>query len=437
MNLSKNQIIILSAVGLIILIFVLIFLGVLPGKKQNNSSSPTSFQQKIVAKISFWTYDENPQNFNSLIQSFKNQGIEITIRNFDSYESYNSALLQAMAVGQAPDIFMIPSTEIPVFANKINPLSTTQLPLVTLQNLFPQIVINDMVVKNNIYGLPLSIDTLALIYNRDLFNKAGIVSPPDNWVSFVDLVKKLTLKDENGEIVQAGTALGTTSNIHHATDILYALLLQAGSPITKNGQAVLTDNPSQMAFQFYLQFAKPTSTYYSWNANLPNSLDAFAQNKVAMIFDFQKSIAEITAKNNFINYGIAPLPQLSTSSPIWVVPARYSVFTVSRQSKNYSIAWNIIYTLTTNQNQADQYVTLTGKPPALSSLIQKYLNDPNLTVFAKQALYAKSWYGPNRTTLDQTFENALDALLNANQMEFINILNQTQSKITALINNIY
>jgi len=438
MNLSKNQLIVFSAVALIILIFVLIFLGVLPGlKKKNNSSSALSFQQNPAVKLSFWTYNEDPKNFDFLIKYFRSKSVEIVIKNFDDYESYSSAILQAMAIGQAPDIFMIPSTEVAVFANKINPLSTSQLPLITLQNIFPQVVIKDMVVKDSIYGLPLSIDTLALIYNRDLFNKAGIITPPEDWGTFTSLVKKLTKIDESKNIVQAGTALGVGSNINNAADILYTIILQTGGSITKNGQASLTDEVSQIAFQFYTQFAKTTSTYYSWNSNLPYSLDAFAQNKVAMIFDFQKSISEITTKNNFINYGIAPFPQISTSSPIWIVSPKYSVFTVSRQSKNYTTAWNVIYTLTTNQNQADQYIALTGKPPALLSLIQKYSNDPTLSVFAKQALYAKSWYGPNRSMIDRIIVEALNSLSNSDILTFREILDQAQNKITAIINNIY
>ncbi|PIP29532.1 ABC transporter substrate-binding protein, partial [Candidatus Kuenenbacteria bacterium CG23_combo_of_CG06-09_8_20_14_all_36_9] len=41
-----------------------------------------------------------------------------------------------------------------------------------------------------ILGLPLSLDTLTLFYNRDHFNAAGLIQAPSTWQEFNEAVIK-------------------------------------------------------------------------------------------------------------------------------------------------------------------------------------------------------------------------------------------------------
>ena len=54
-----------------------------------------------------------------------------------------------------------------------------------IRDIFPDVVYSDVVKDNLIYGLPLSIDTLALFYNREHLNSAGIVAPPTTWQELI------------------------------------------------------------------------------------------------------------------------------------------------------------------------------------------------------------------------------------------------------------
>lgn len=439
MNLSKTQLIIFGVVGVIILFVLFGFLGVIPGIKKEKSksfSSPLGESNKET-ELTVWLFGEEEKNFSNFISNFQSgHNTKVFLRTFGDYNSYFNSLLQAMAEGKGPDIFNLPSTEIPVFLNKIYPLPLANLPLVKLNSNFPQVVVKDVVFKNSIYGLPLSLDTLVLIYNRDIFSKAGIVFPPADWKSFTTILGKLTIKDEKGDIVQAGAALGSP-NVDESADILYSIILQLGGKIVEEGKVNLTNKESQIAFKFFRQFADPNKEYFTWNKNMPRSFDAFADNKVAMIFGYNSSLKLLKAKNSFLNMEIAPFPQLSTSTA-FVVHPRYTVFTVSKQTKNPFLAWEFITSLTLNSTNADAYVKSSGNPPALLELVNKYLNDPYLSVFSKQALYAKSWYGPNRNALDEVIRQTIGSFLDMqdeNNLE--NLLTQAQNKMTTIISNLY
>jgi multiple sugar transport system substrate-binding protein len=448
MNASKKQLIIFGVFAAIVLILLLIVLGIIPlgGKKGNPNSKKSSslpFEQQSVPrqKLTVWVYEEKENDLENFISKFNNaNNADVSLRSFNGvdYNTYLTSLLQAMAEGRGPDVFVIPSTEIPLFLNKITPLPLNVLPLIKLKNSFPQVVVNDVVFKDGIYGLPLSLDTLALIYNQDLFAKAGVVFPPQDWHTFVDILKKVTIKNEEGKIIQGGAALGAT-NVKNAPDILYSILLQLGSTITKGGRGDIKNEKGIAAFKFFMQFSDKNSEYFTWDKTMPDSREAFAQNKVAMIFDYQSALQELKQKNSYLNLEIAPFPQLVTStSAYYAVSARYFVFSVSKQTKNPSLAWNFVTSLTLDQSNAEDYVKNSKKPPALLTLIDKYKDDPKLSVFAKQSLYAKSWYGPNRELINKNFVQTIDLLYNVSQeKEKGEIISQLENKITTIINNIY
>jgi len=54
---------------------------------------------------------------------------------------------------------------------------------------------------------------------------------------------------------------------------------------------------------------------------------------------------------------------------------------------------------------------LSGKPPALRSLIAKTLSDANLGVFSSQALIARSWQEINSAKINEILNNIIDGVI--------------------------
>ncbi|MFH0930221.1 MAG: extracellular solute-binding protein, partial [Candidatus Moraniibacteriota bacterium] len=148
-------------------------------------------------------------------------------------DSYENELLDALATGNGPDVFLIHNTWLPKHEDKIAPapidnFSTSQAEILTSKQIhdqFADVVSSDFVSDGKIFALPLSADSLALYYNKDLLNQAGITTPPATWLDFDEAVKKMTQVDSFGNITLSGAAMGMSDEsstgggkINRATD---------------------------------------------------------------------------------------------------------------------------------------------------------------------------------------------------------------------------
>jgi multiple sugar transport system substrate-binding protein len=266
-------------------------------------------------------------------------------------------------------------------------------------------------------GVPVSVDTLALYYNKDLLNTAGIPTPPENWTQFADDVKKLTKLDSTGKILQSAAGIGTAFNVERATDILTALMVQNGAVMGNESgpqfqripaalQGVRDTPPAYQASEFYTSFADPTKDTYTWNASQPNSLDAFIQGKIAFFFGYAYQYDDIKARAPKLNLGLSKLPQIE-GNPV-KNEANYWYWVVSKKSKAQDLDWRFLNTLT-NVDTAKKILDLSFAPAARKSLLSAQLEDERVGVFASQVLTATSWYQGKDP---KTTEAALQGLIN-------------------------
>ena len=68
-----------------------------------------------------------------------------------------------------------------------------------------------------------------MFYNKDLFNTAGIATPPKTWDEFISVIRKLSAKDKFGNLTKSGAAIGAADNVNNAADILSLLMMQTGA----------------------------------------------------------------------------------------------------------------------------------------------------------------------------------------------------------------
>ena len=409
-----------------ITIFSLLFILVLSsgfGCKTVNQATTNAIKP---ITLTFWQTFDDSDAFTEIIDKYQTLHPNITIdyRKL-RYEEYENQLLNAWAEDRGPDIFALQNSWIKKYQAKIIPMpdsitmaylvqtgtikkeivpqlkTVNSLTLRDLKNNFADVVASDVVLEDGkIYGLPLSIDTLALYYNRDLLNSAGITSAPRFWnKEFQQSIKKLSKQDPKKGLIQAGIALGTSKNINRFSDILSVLMMQNGAIMSESGQIMFQSvpltmsndyNPGLEALRFYTDFANPAKEVYSWNNDMPNSIEAFASGNLAMVFGYSFNLEQIRAQAPKLNFGIAKLPQIE-GNPMEINFANYWVESVSKKSKNPNEAWDFIQFLTKEEN-AKIYLAKTKKPTALKSLIGTQKDNEDLGVFAQQILTSKSWY---------------------------------------------
>ncbi|MGK2849073.1 MAG: ABC transporter substrate-binding protein [Minisyncoccota bacterium] len=371
-------------------------------------------------------------------------------------ETYKEDLLNALASGTGPDIFMIRNSWRAPFEDKIVPAPTTLITEKQFHDTFVDVAGTDFINQGQVYGLPLSVDSLGLYYNKDLFNAAGIAGPPKTWTDLIETARQLTKIDNFGNITQSGIALGTAYNINRSTDVLTVLMLQMNAGISKSqtGRFQLLDQNSQRALDFYTQFAYSGSSSYAWNPRLHYSIDAFYEGTVGMMINYSWHAATLKQKNAKLNFAVAPLPQFLDTAP--VNTANYWGFVVAKNKdlpqnetqqtpakavlqdpvkKNMlrvHEAWQLLGYLTLPHSEkqvmlqngltgntalfpltldpAKRYLELTKKPAARRDLIEEQKNDLLLAPFALGNLIAKNWYQGNPEAVEAILAEMIDAV---------------------------
>ena len=431
-NTNKLFYILIGAVAFIVLITVIIIIGNVGGGGAQ-------------AELEFWGVYDTRKDFARVISAFKQvqPGIKINYRQF-SYEDYERALIDALAAGAGPDLIMIHNTWLARHRAKLVSMpefskSDKDIKFMTLsefQNQFVETAYDDFVYKDKIYAFPLYVDTLALFYNRDMFNTAGITGPPKNWDDFSKDVESLAKFDSKGNIIQAGAAIGTARNINRSSDILAALMIQNGTRMTDPTNSIATFTRSvdaqrvgENALQYYTDFANPVKTVYTWDDNQHYSVDAFVEGKVAMMFNYSHQIPVIRDKFERLNFSVGPLPQFSDLDVRNY--ANYWGVGVSAASKKQDAAWRFLNYLASKDGSLI-YLTDTSRPSARRDIIDLQRNDPQLGVFAVQALSAKSWYQVDNNAVEQIFADMIDEV-NLKKAKIRDALRAAESKINTLM----
>lgn len=432
--LTRNRIIILGIAALILVFFILVFLGLIPGLRLGTQRAPQ-------LTLTVWGVFDTNRAWDTIAIEYRKLRPNVEIRYKEmNPETYEADLLDALAAGNGPDVFMFHNTWLPKHINKITPLAESQFPFVTFRDSFPQVIVQDFAPEGIIYASPLYLDTLAMFYNKDVFDRKKVVQPPKTWTEFQNAVTKLReLNPSTNEIIRAGAAIGGSNrSINRATDLLNLLMLQSGTEMVNENftdarfaQSSDNKNPGLSSLEFYTQFANPSSPFYTWHQNLHYSVDNFIEGATAIIFNYSHQIAAFRAKNPFLNFGVAPAPQI-TGSTQPVSYANYWGLAVSNKSKNPSWAWDLILYATTDETAAKTYLNLTRKPPALRSLIQANINDPDLGVFAQQALIARSWPQIDNNKIEEIFSDMIEAVING-QLTHRNALQKAESEVSQLM----
>jgi len=435
--------------GLIVLVLfaLLILSGLLPGLKE---------KETFRANLEMWGF-ENEAFWKEFISAKRGPAVEgITVKYREiPEEEYELALINALAEGTGPDIFMLRDSQIFKHQNKIEPLKKTAgtgdasaMSAENFKNIFVDTVHAGLLGDNEeVLGLPFFLDTLALFYNKDTFNSANIPNPPQTWSEFVNVAQNLSKISSVGDIIESGAAFGETLNIEHFVDIVSALILQSGGeiidyekpesviyrgiPEKQEDGTIKTVIPAEKALTLYTSFANPQKQNYSWNKSKLDSLSAFAAGDTAMFIGFAKDIPLIKAKNPHLNFGVSSFPQ-PEGAKIKINYGRFDFLAVSRLSQKKDAAQAYIFYITSKEPNAD-YLLKNGLPPARRDLINPDSKTPaDLRVFYGQSLSAKSWLKPGEDQVNLIFKDMVEFLAAKRYSPSI-ILTQANDRLNQLL----
>lgn len=317
----------------------------------------------VTIEMSVWGMPwENDLYTKVYLPEFERENPDIRVR-FHHFEDYPNRVLLSHAGGIAPDVIRQNTG----FAmNWIR--RGVNLPLnkyldgpegVNRDDFIP-ITMEKLQYNGETWGLPQDINIVGLYFNKDLFDKAGIRYPDENWTwdDLADAARRLTIdKDNDGhpEVIGLDMAWGGGFYLPFA--------FQAGGHIWNEDETrTVIDSPENARA---LAFYKSLMTHYSLTQS--NSQRGglgpdkfFEQGKVAMFVDGSWRTPSLKKNAPNLRFGVAPMPggkkRMSVSgSCLWAV---------SSQSRHPEAAYKLARFLSTKDALLEYWRYLWVAPPA-------------------------------------------------------------------------
>jgi multiple sugar transport system substrate-binding protein len=184
------------------------------------AASPAAYEYtggKASITYGFWDSAQEDA-VKKQLAAFMEQYPDITVEpQIVPWNDYWTKLQTGVAGGEIFDVFWINSASLPVYASK-GTLQTID-PLIESGAIdpanFPDPLVEMYGYEGVQYGIPRDFDTIALFYNKDLFDAAGVAYPDDtwDWDTFREMGEKLT--DDTKGIWGAGQQTSWQENYYN------------------------------------------------------------------------------------------------------------------------------------------------------------------------------------------------------------------------------
>ncbi|MDQ1909682.1 sugar ABC transporter substrate-binding protein [Paenibacillus sp. GD4] len=312
------------------------------GKPGEQAGGTVSKEKK---KLVYWTNDRHDMDYiKGVVQKFNESNQDsIEVEMVVKTEDFNQAIDLAFASGQAPDIIRVKENTIQPFVQKgyLKPIDT----YVTedMKKKFP--VIDDFNrLDGKLYSLPNYGSTLRLVYNKDLFAKAGLTAPPKTLKEMVDYAKKITA------VGKANGSYGFAQNFKSPESALNrsARVIAEASGIGGLGYDFKTARYDFTGFkeiiQAFKQMVDDGSTLPGMESLDIDPLRAqFAEGKIGMYISFSSEPG--VYKSQFpakIDWAAAPVPTIDGTVKGATSFLGGQWLSISSTTKNPDLAWKFM-----------------------------------------------------------------------------------------------
>ncbi|WP_234391296.1 extracellular solute-binding protein [Nocardia suismassiliense] len=237
------------------------------------------------------------------------------------------------------------------------------------------------------YALPLFASTRTLFYNTELFEKAGITSPPKTWAELTDAAKKIQAL--GGGVSGYGLPLGS----EEAQGETSIWTFGAGGQWA-DGDKITVDTPQNLeGVRAMRELADAGVTQPNPGAtDRKDVINAFIQGKIGMIEGLPPTIGQIAAKNPALKYSTAPTPTKS-GTPVTLGVADHLMAFKKDGKKTETIKkfLDFFYSADVYAN----FVSKEGFIPITNSAAAKLAADPVTKAFGPTLAVAKFYPSNN------------------------------------------
>ncbi len=359
-----------------------------------------SEKRRVKLTYLMWGRAEEISAVKGFIDEFEKRFPDIKVEVIHAQEYY-SKLQTMMSAGTPPDVMYMGSDYFPGYVSKGTLLDLTpfikndpdtNLPPFNINDYFPEVV-KPFIYKGRYYGIPKDFTTLALYYNKDIFDKMGIKYPKEGWTwkDFKETAIKLT-QDFNGDglIDQFGFVLELwlgywISWIRQNGGKVYD---EATGKYVIGKEPYLSRNAEAIKFLYDLMYKYHCVPTLQETRDMGTS-QLFETGKVGMCTYGRWRTLEL--KHASFRWDVAPLPRGKKKASVLFTVC----YSISSQSKHKKEAWKLVKFLVGEIGQ--KFTAQSGLAvPSLKSIAYSdyYLKPPgipvvNAAIFRDQIPFAR------------------------------------------------
>lgn len=348
----------------------------------------TSAESSLSGTVTMWSFPLSADDaalFDPIIKAFNEQhpNVTIDIQHLPWNGRYEK-MLTAIAGGEAPNLVYLNDFQVPLFAATDNLVPISDIyTQEELDAMYTQGSLNALSYNGTLYALPILQNSLGYLYNVDLFEEAGLDpdNPPQTWAEMKDAIAKLTKKDENGEIEQAGARydLNRPSPVTSIMNFVW----QAGGNILDDDNNVIINSAETASALNYVKGLFDEG--YMQISNITGGGFDFASGKVGIELDVEPSkVTQVANANPELNFKAGPI--LTGEKKVgYVTVGSYAMFSKA-ENREATIAW---LKFLTNKENTQTILAASGfMSPRKDVNSADYLVDDRLAFMATQAEWA-------------------------------------------------
>lgn len=347
-----------------------------------------------AVEIEYWqyVYETRIDAIDQLIEKFEAENPDITVKHTTfPYADYQTKVAASLAAGMGPDVVQLFYGWLDNFvgAGMLQPLSHEAFPPAMIEEEFFPIVAA-MKRDGEYYGLPTAVRSLALFYNKDLFEAAGLDpnSPPQTLEEFVEAAKQAVQRDEAGNMTSAGLAMDMGGQDHQWwREVLVRQF--GGVPYTDDYRTVAyNDEAGRQALEFYtdLQLEHKIGQV----GFMDEAQAAFRAGRAAMTIDGTFRLGSFETIEDF-EWGVTELPanadgMRSNYASYWA-----NAITAKAEGEKLAAAEKFLAYISSPEAM-EIWLEVVGELPARRAvaLTEENLSDPIYGPFLKALDYAQT-----------------------------------------------
>ncbi|BCB02638.1 ABC transporter substrate-binding protein [Bacillus sp. KH172YL63] len=364
------------------------------GSDEKASSGDGGNDEKVEVTLAGWGGNPSEQKLlKQTLADFEEKHPNIHVKHEVISEQYMDVLKTRLIGGEGPDVFYLDALEAPALIDTgvVEPLDDYVAEDFDVDD-FEKPMLEAFQVDGKTYGFPKDYSTLALFYNKKMFEEAG-VEVPATWDELREVSKALTKDGVYG--------FGVAPELAR----LYHIAQAAGGEVVKDDQANFASDKVVEALQPIVdQHNKDKTSAQASEVGANWGGEMFGQGKAAMVIEGNWAIPFLKDTFPEIEYGTAELPTVNGKKGTMAYTVGY---VMNAASEKKEASWELISYLTGKEGME----TWTSKGfalPTRKSVAEKlgYDQDELRGALVAGAPYATVWSeGKNLPIIMNNFNN--------------------------------